>query len=66
MGAGVAFGVDAAVLNVRVGVVMPVVDAARPDCLTKLSRAAALLFLFVLVHGVLYRLQYPLLKNVML
>ena len=53
----VTFGVD---------VVMPVVDAARPDWLTKLSRAAALLFLFVLVHGVLYRLQYPLLKNVML
>ena len=54
-----AAGVGAAVVNVGVGVVMP-------ECLIKLSSATALLFLLVLVHVVLNRLQYPLLKNVML
>ena len=68
MGADVAFGVGAVVVNLGVeaaGVTFGV-GVGIPDCLIKLSRAAALLFLFVLVHGVLYKLQYPLLNNVML
>ena len=43
--AGVGFGVDA---GVAFGV-----DAVMPGCLIKLSSAAALLFLLVLVHVVL-------------
>ena len=73
--AGVAFGVGTAVVNLEVeaaGVAfgvdagMPVVTAGMPDGSIKLSSATALLFLLVLVHVVLNRLQYPLLKNVML
>ena len=54
------------VVNVGVDAGMPKVDAVMPECLIKLSSATALLFLLVLVHVVLNRLQYPLLKNVML
>ena len=50
VGAGVAFGVDAGVVF---GVVDVRVNVVVQGCLIKLSSAAALLFLLVLVHGVL-------------